>query len=412
MRGEAPAAGGNAAEPHRLTVDRLTVDRLTVDRLTVDRLTVALVDTSSSELGSMREYVELVEEALSGPSLRPPLRVVRVDLALPPRLVAWIPRWLQAWANVGYVTWAARRLRHVRADVVHIADGSHSYVMRACGGRPVVVTVHDMIPHLRLLGRFGVPRASPLARYRLSRTVVALKAASRLITVSATTADDLALIARTPISRMRVVPIALTRTARALLASSPVDWVARRAEDPYVLHVGNNGFYKNRVGVLRVFARVAERSEARMVMAGAEPTPQLRELVEALGLHGRVSFVVEPTNEAIASLYRGACVLLFPSLYEGFGLPILEAMAAGCPVVCSRTGSLPEVAGDAALTASPHNEDDLAGAVLRVLATPDLAAILIETGRARAATYTLPAMAAGILEVYLGALGETRGGRR
>jgi glycosyltransferase involved in cell wall biosynthesis len=176
--------------------------------------------------------------------------------------------------------------------------------------------------------------------------------------------------------------------------------------------VGNNGFYKNRVGVLRVFARVAERSEARMVMAGAEPTPQLRELVEALGLHGRVSFVVEPTNEAIASLYRGACVLLFPSLYEGFGLPILEAMAAGCPVVCSRTGSLPEVAGDAALTASPHNEDDLAGAVLRVLATPDLAAILIETGRARAATYTLPAMAAGILEVYLGALGETRGGRR
>lgn len=365
-----------------------------------EAITVALVDTAPSALGSMREYVDLVEEALTTHSLQQPVRLVRVCLALPDRLAACIPARLRPWANILYVAWAARRLRHVKADVFHVMDGSSANVVGACGERPTVVTVHDMIPHLRLRGRFGGRRASLPARHLLRRLAAGLRKADRLIAVSLHTAGDLTETLGVSPSRVKVVPVALTRTARNLLESSAPDWEARRSDDPYVLHVGHNGFYKNRVGVVRVFARVASRVDVRLVLAGAGPTRELRELIRTHGLQERITFVVSPLNEALASLYRDASLLLFPSLYEGFGLPVLEAMAAECPVVCSTGGALPEVAGEAALTAPPDDERRLSEAVLRVLETEDEALRLIELGWERLKAFALPAMARDLVASY------------
>ena len=368
-------------------------------------LTVAVVDTAPSAIGSMREYVNLIEEALSASPVRPSVRLVRVDLALPARLSRWVPERLRPWANILHVAWASRRLRDVSADVFHIADGSSANVVRACGGRPTVVTVHDMIPHLRLRGRFGRRRASVPARFLLRRLVGGLIGADRLVAVSAHTARDLIDTVDVSPSRVDVVPISLTQAARRSLSRPVSDWQARRAEDPYVLHVGHNGFYKNRAGAVRVFARVAERTGVRMVLAGAEPTWELRKLVGDLDLRERVTFVVAPSNDALAALYRGASLLLFPSLYEGFGLPPLEAMAAGCPVVCSNAGALPEVVGAAALMAPAHDEEQLAEHALRVLETPEEALRLIALGRERAKAYPLHAMAKGLVASYAGAVG-------
>lgn len=363
-------------------------------------LTVALVATAPPALGSMRAYADLVEEALASSSLPRPVRVVRVDLALPARLLARVPAPLRPWANIVHVAWAARRLRSVHADVFHVLDGASAHVVRACGGRPTVVTVHDVIPHLRLQGWFGGHRGSLPGRVLLRRITGGLRAADRLVAVSAGTARDLIRVVGVSGSRVDVVPVALLPKARRLLRRPPIAWPVRRREDPYVLHVGHNGFYKNRSGVVRVFARVADRADVRLVLAGPRPTRALRALVEALGLPERVTFVEDPSDEALETLYRGASLLLFPSLYEGFGLPVLEAMAAGCPVVCSTGGALPEVAGEAALTAPPDDEAVLAEAALRVLETPREAGRLIALGRERAATYTLDAMAAGLLSAY------------
>lgn len=377
-------------------------------RLDSEPLTVALVVTAPSALGSMRAYADLVEEALTSSSLPRPVRVVRVDLALPARLLARVPAQLGPWANIVHASWAARRLRSVHADVFHVLDGSSAHVVRACGGRPTVVTVHDVIPHLRLAGWFGGRRGSLPGRALLRRITDGLRAADRLVAVSACTARDLARAVSVPASRIDVVPVALLPKARRLLCRPPIAWPVRRREGPYVLHVGHNGFYKNRSGVVRVFARVAERADVHLVLAGPRPTRALRALVEALDVPERVTFVEEPSDEALETLYWGASLLLFPSLYEGFGLPVLEAMAAGCPVVCSTGGALPEVAGEAALMAPPDDAAALAAAALRVLDTPREADRLIALGRERAATYTLDAMAAGLLSAYERAIAEAQ----
>lgn len=371
-------------------------------------LTVALVDTAPSRLGSMREYAELVEEALTALPLHRPVRPIRVRLALPDHLAERVPPRFRAWANVLYVAWAARRLRHVEADVFHILDGSNADLVMACGGRPTVVTVHDVIPHLRLRGRFGRRRASLPARHLLRRLADGVRTADRLVAVSSHTARDLALILNVPPPRVDVVPVALTRTARGLLEDSAPDWRARRDDDPFVLHVGHDGFYKNRVGAVRTFVQIAEKTDARLVLAGANPTRGLRLLVRDLRLQDRTTFVVSPSNEALASLYRRASLLLFPSLYEGFGLPPLEAMAAGCPVVCSDAGSLPEVVGDAASTAPPRDERGLSEAALRVLETPGEAERLIRLGRERVEAYASSEMGRGLVASYVRASESTR----
>ena len=108
---------------------------------------------------------------------------------------------------------------------------------------------------------------------------------------------------------------------------------------PAVFHVGHNGHYKNRAGVIRVFARIRAQTPARLVMAGPPPTAALRDLVKALHVEGDVEFVENPDDAQLFRIYRDAAVFLFPSIYEGFGWPPLEAMALGCPVVCSTAAS-------------------------------------------------------------------------
>jgi glycosyltransferase involved in cell wall biosynthesis len=127
-------------------------------------------------------------------------------------------------------------------------------------------------------------------------------------------------------------------------------------------------------------------------------------LAERLGLDGAVR-ELGPVSEAdLAALYNGADVLLFPSFYEGFGWPPLEAMASGLPVVCSRSGSLPEVVADAALTAEPEDVDGLAAQVAAVLTNPALASELRRRGLERSLHFSWPRATSEVLEVYRSAL--------
>ena len=136
---------------------------------------------------------------------------------------------------------------------------------------------------------------------------------------------------------------------------------------PFVLHVGSNLRRKNREAVLRIFARVCERWPGQLVFAGDRLSPELSALALELGIAGRVVEIAGPANEHLNALYNCARALLYPSRFEGFGWPIIEAQSCGCPVLCSDVAPLPEVAGAGALLRPPNDEAGFAQDLLRLL---------------------------------------------
>lgn len=178
-------------------------------------------------------------------------------------------------------------------------------------------------------------------------------------------------------------------------------------ERPYILYVGALESRKNLPRLLAAYARLREWSERwRLVIVGARKwkSSPIFDTVQQLGLEPHVTFTGYVADEHLPALYSGADLFAFPSLYEGFGLPVLEAMACGTPVVTSNTSSLPEVAGDAAILVDPRDVEQIANAMWLVLSQPDLAAALREKGLARAAQFTWERTARETIEVYKQAL--------
>jgi glycosyltransferase involved in cell wall biosynthesis len=171
---------------------------------------------------------------------------------------------------------------------------------------------------------------------------------------------------------------------------------------PYILHVGHNGAYKNRAGVLEVFSRIKHEktNSLFLVMAGPAPDDKLRNLVREKDIESQMLWIVGPSDELLSSLYANAELLLFPSLYEGFGWPPLEAMEAGVPVVCSNAASLPEVVGEAALMAPPDDYDELASLCLRVLTEDNLKNELVQKGYENLKRYSFEEFSENLRNVY------------
>jgi len=135
---------------------------------------------------------------------------------------------------------------------------------------------------------------------------------------------------------------------------------------PYLLYVGNRKPHKNLARLLKAFAISGVRKSVRLVLTGTRDS-EISAQIEDLGLNGDVRFAESPADDGLADLYRGAEGLVFPSLYEGFGLPPLEAMACGVPVLTSNVCSLPEVVGDAAVLVNPFDVEDIADGIRRVI---------------------------------------------
>jgi len=156
---------------------------------------------------------------------------------------------------------------------------------------------------------------------------------------------------------------------------------------PYLLCVSNRKPHKNEFRIVQAFARAHIDLRVHLVFTGESNLP-LADWIEKQGVTLRVNFVGSVPEEKLPSLYRGATALIFPSLYEGFGLPLLEAMACGTPVVTAKVTALPEVAGDAALLADPTSVDEIAAAIENVTGDDSLRLQLKEKGLARARSFT------------------------
>jgi glycosyltransferase involved in cell wall biosynthesis len=173
------------------------------------------------------------------------------------------------------------------------------------------------------------------------------------------------------------------------------------------MHVGSNLARKNREGVLRVLqALLAKGWDGRFVFVGEKLSEALYQFAGELGVRDRVIDIGAVDHETLNALYAGAVALLFPSYSEGFGWPVLEAHASGCPVICTNTTSVPEIAGSAAMQFDPDDAEGMAGAVLRV-GDEVMRARFVEEGLANVQRFTMERFVEGYLQLY-GEMLDTR----
>jgi glycosyltransferase involved in cell wall biosynthesis len=233
-----------------------------------------------------------------------------------------------------------------------------------------------------------------------------LRRADAIVTPSRATAEDLLSRTRVDPSRLHVIPEA---AALPESAADPEPVLARlKIPRPYILSVGTLEPRKNLVRLVRAYRRVATTGVPHaLVLAGPMGWNQ-QTLLRELALAGPGDIVLTGRIAAgdIDALYRRADLFVYPAVYEGFGLPVLEAMARGVPTVCSNTTSLPEVAGDAAVGVHPGSIREIAAGMQRVLTEPELAERLRTAGPARAERFTWDEAARLTLQVYEKALGR------
>ena len=177
---------------------------------------------------------------------------------------------------------------------------------------------------------------------------------------------------------------------------------------PYLLCVSNRKGHKNEFRIVEAFARDRISAEKRLVFTG-RPTAELAECIDRHNVNSRVHFVGVVPDAKLPSLYRSAEALVFPSLYEGFGLPVLEAMACGTPVVTSNLSALPEVAGDAALLVDPTSVEEIADAIRRILSDTALRQQLRERGLRQAAQFPWTSTIAKVQNILAGVALEPAG---
>jgi glycosyltransferase involved in cell wall biosynthesis len=320
---------------------------------------------------------------------RPSFRVVHVGVRFRAARLAWEQLVLPA------------QLRAQSIDVLH--SPHHTTPLFTTGCRRVV-TFHD-------LTFFILPERYPRSRLLYFRSIswATAKAAAMLICPSQAVREDIVRILHAPPGKVRPIAEAAAPAFRVIDDPAVLDRLRYNhlLPDRFILSVGSLEPGKNRTTLLKAFAELRRRGvEQKLVVAGQRAWNYGADfrLAEELGLKGNVIFTGYVLPEEMPALYNAADLFVFPSLYEGFGLPVLEAMACGVPVVASNVSSIPEVTGDAALLVDPRDVNALCDAMERILKDADLSASLRQRGLERAATFSWERAARETIEVYAEAL--------
>jgi glycosyltransferase involved in cell wall biosynthesis len=283
------------------------------------------------------------------------------------------------------------------------------YVLPPLVRCPSVVTIHDCI---HLMFPQYLPNRLALAYARTSIRLAARRA-TRVMTVSESSKRDILRYVDIEPEKIAVIYNAYNERFGVEPREEDVVRVRERYQlhDEFVLYAGNVKPHKNLERLIQAFDLVHRRGlgHLKLVIIGDDVSKyaSLRRAVHKYQLHQYVRFLGHLPEETLAVMYRLAGVFVFPSLYEGFGLPPLEAMASGTPVVTSNISSLPEVAGDAAVLVDPYDPQAIADGIHRVLTDPQLRESLRRKGLARARQFSWEASARRIRDIYA----EANGGR-
>ncbi|HLJ82256.1 MAG TPA: glycosyltransferase family 1 protein [Ktedonobacterales bacterium] len=284
-----------------------------------------------------------------------------------------------------------------RADLFHGPD----FILPPLLGTPAVVTIHD-------LAFLTNPECAlpSLVRYLSAAVPRALRRASAVVSDSEKTANDLHTLLGVPREKITVIYCGVDPLFTP--QAEPAAVAALRAKygftAPTVLAVGTIEPRKNYERLIAAFAQARSHADGPRTLVIAGRPGWLYDgvfaAVEKHGLRDSVRFLDFIPDSELTTLYHAADVLAMPSIYEGFGIPVLEAMASGTPVVCSDGGSLPEVAGDAALVVPVEDVDGLAGALVRAASDEELRGTLVARGLARVKRFTWEGAARELVLVY------------
>jgi glycosyltransferase involved in cell wall biosynthesis len=296
-------------------------------------------------------------------------------------------------------------VRGLGCDLVHIP---HLFWIPRGLGCPYILTVHDLLEHM-----YGLRNASSLRRslyFYLTRR--ALRRAARVIAVSQFTRNEIEKLLAIPDARIEVVYNAIDeRFLRGHASDADRELIAQRylVNYPFILYAGAIRPHKNVVRIIEAFSALKSElqkeqqyPDLKLIIIGDDLSshPRLRRTVVRSGVQNDVRFLGFVPIEVLRIFYDAAKIFVFPSLYEGFGLPPLEAMAHGTPVVASNTSSLPEVVGNAALLVNPENVFEIRRGLQRALLDPALRAQMKQRGYDQAQRFSWTNSVSRILEIY------------
>ncbi len=304
------------------------------------------------------------------------------------RLARYVSRYILYQAEI----WAKK------ADVHHVLDHGYGHLAFGLDPRRVVVTFHDAMLlkiHAGEVPAGDVPRT---AYYGHLLSLLAIRNAARVITDSASAAADLLRFVDYPSERVRVVPHGVSRD----FLDYPNRRSRRRSGPIRILHVGHCGAHKNVDALLQALPQIQNllATPVVLVKVGGSFTTEQKRLIASLRIDAGIEHLRHVPASDLPGVYAGCHLVVVPSLHEGFGLPALEAMAVGTPVIATNRGSLPEVVGDAGVLIDPSDAGVIAAVVARTLADSALLAEMSRRGRERARGFTWERTAAETLAVY------------
>lgn len=289
------------------------------------------------------------------------------------------------------------------ADLVHICDQANAVYLPYLGRRPHVITCHDLLAIRAAIGDISESPTGFTGRVYQRWVLRNLSRAHLIVCVSQQTKKELVSVAAVRDTNVAVVSNGLNYPYRPMkreqLKAHLHNLNFTRIQ-PFFLHVGGNQWYKNRIGVLRIFSHLLRKSDYRdyhLIMVGKQWTKEMHQLIQELKLDARVHEFVDTSNDSLCALYTAAEALLFPSLQEGFGWPIVEAQACGCPVITTDLPPMNVISGDAGIYIDPTNPEEAANIIVKGLRKRDQ---IVAKGLSQSAQYSSDTMISGYLRIY------------
>ena len=340
-------------------------------------------------------------------------RGIETRLLVPAEIAGrWRVPKMGKWLGYGdkFIAFPPQLIRAMReADIVHLCDQGNAIYTRYLARKPHLVTCHDLLAIRAARGELAGQKTTATGRIFQKLILAGIVRAQAVACVSETTRGDLLRISGLPENRVRVIYNGLYRPVEPMPESQRNALLRSRdisPETPFLLHIGGNQFYKNRMGLLEIYQALLEQNSAnsmRLILAGKTFTPEMRQYIAAKRLENQVVELAEPDNETLRALYSQAKALIFPSLYEGFGLPIIEAQSCGCPVFTSNRAPMTEIGGNAAVYFDPEQTKQAAQIIADNLGSN---AMMQSAGVENVKRFSTEQMIAGYIQTYTKILSE------
>lgn len=272
---------------------------------------------------------------------------------------------------------------------------------------PVIITIHDIIPFIKYSTNSSDIQCSPKKFALLIWSQFLANKATKIITVSQNSKKDIVKILKIPEDKIIIIPNSVEERYQPVNDKYIIGRVLRKYKinKSYILYVGNLKPSKNISGLIKEYRYLSQdlRQLYQLVIVGKKDRnfKSLAYQARSLQIENNITFIDFVQEGDLSALYSGAELFVFPSFYEGFGLPPLEAMACGTPVITSNIASLPEVVGEAGILVDPHRVDEIKAAIIKVLADSALRSDLIKRGLERSRRFTPKKAADQILKIFV-----------